>query len=75
MMKEKVNAAEINANNLAAVQTRCQEREDKLYKQIEKQNEINQSFAEIISKYEVKIDEIKEDVATIKTDVAVLKNK
>lgn len=57
------------------VQARCQEREDKLYKQLEKQNEINGKFAAIIAQYDVKLEEIREDVSVIKTDIAVLKNK
>ena len=55
-----------NAENMEKVQTRCQEREDKLYNQLEKQNTINGRFAEIIAQYEVKLDEIKEDVKDIK---------
>lgn len=51
------------------------EREEKLYIQLGKQNEINERFAEIIAKYDVKLDEIRDDVAVIKMDVEVLKNK
>lgn len=64
-----------NQENMLAMQERCQEREDKLYIQLEKQNTINGRFAEIIAQYEIKLDEIKDDVSTIKTDIAVLKNK
>lgn len=74
-VKDKEDIVKTNAENMAAVQARCQEREDKLYQQIEKQNEINAGFAEIIAKYDVKLEEIRDDVATIKTDVAVLMNK
>lgn len=63
-----------NAANMEKVQQRCQEREDKLYAQLEKQNEINGSFATIIAQYEVKLEEIREDVSEIKTDVAALRN-
>lgn len=55
-----------NQENMAAVQSRCQEREEKLYAQLEKQNEINGKFAAIIAQYEVKLDEIKSDVKEIK---------
>lgn len=55
-----------NAENMAQVQARCQEREDKLYAQLEKQNTINGRFAEIIAQYEVTLDIIKEDVKDIK---------
>lgn len=64
-----------NAANMEKVQARCQEREDKLYTQLEKQNEINGRFATIIAQYEVKLEGIREDVAEIKTDVAALRNQ
>lgn len=64
-----------NAENMEKVQARCQEREDKLYNQLEKQNEINGKFAAIIAQYDVKLEEIREDIADIKTDVAALRNQ
>lgn len=64
-----------NAENMDKVQKRCQEREDKLYEQLEKQNTINGRFAEIIAQYEVTLDVIKTDISDIKTDIAVIKNK
>ena len=64
-----------NKENMAAVQARCKEREEKLYTQLEKQNEINGRFAEIIAQYEVKLDEIKADVKEIKEDVLTIKAK
>lgn len=64
-----------NAANMEKVQARCQEREDKLYAQLEKQNEINGRFATIIAQYEVKLEAIREDVAEIKNDVIALINK
>ena len=64
-----------NAANMEKVQARCQEREDKLYSQLEKQNEINGRFATIIAQYEVKLEAIREDVAEIKSDVTALINK
>ena len=64
-----------NAENMEKVQARCQEREDKLYTQLEKQNEINGKFAAIIAQYDVKLEEIREDIADIKTDVAALRNQ
>ena len=64
-----------NKENMAAVQARCQEREDKLYIQLEKQNEINGRFAEIIAQYDVKLDTIQTDISEIKTDIAVIKSK
>ena len=62
-----------NQESMDAVQARCKEREDKLYTQLEKQNEINGRFAEIIAQYEVKLDEIKEDVKDIKQEVLIIK--
>lgn len=64
-----------NQDNMATVQARCKEREDKLYTQLEKQNEINGKFAEIIAQYEVKLDEIKDDVKDIKQEVLIIKSK
>lgn len=58
-----------NADNMAAVQARCKEREDKLYNQLEKQNEINGRFAEIIAQYEIKLDNIQTDLNEIKNVV------
>lgn len=66
---------EQSQKNMEAVQARCKEREDKLYNQLEKQNEINGRFAEIIAQYEVKLDEIKGDVKEIKEDVLLIKAK
>ena len=64
-----------NKENMAAVQARCKEREEKLYTQLEKQNEINGRFAEIIAKYDFKIEEIREDIKEIKSDVMTIKAK
>lgn len=64
-----------NAENMAAVQARCKEREDKLYIQLEKQNEINGKFANIIAQYDIKLTEIQEDISEIKTDISALANK
>lgn len=74
-IKQREAAAAQNAENMAAVQKRCQEREEKLYIQLEKQNTINGRFAEIIAQYEIKLDEIKDDVKEIKEDVLLIKAK
>ena len=58
-----------NQENMAAVQERCKEREDKLYNQLEKQNEINGKFAAIIAQYDVKLDAIQTDINDIKNVV------
>lgn len=64
-----------NKNNMAQVQQRCKEREDKLYLQLEKQNEINGKFANIIAQYDIKLTEIQEDIGEIKADINSLINK
>lgn len=64
-----------NAENMQKVQERCQEREDKLYNQLEKQNEINGQFAAIIAQYDVKLNNIQKDIDEIKTDVNIIMNK
>lgn len=64
-----------NQANMEAVQARCKEREEKLYVQLEKQNEINGKFANIIAQYDVKLDTMQSDINDIKQDVAVIMNK
>lgn len=58
-----------NNENMDKVQSRCKEREDKLYAQLEKQNEINGKFAQIIAQYEIKLDNIQADINEIKKEV------
>ena len=48
-------------------------REDKLYTFLEDTAAINAKFAEIIARYETKLDEIKQDVKDIKTDIIEIK--
>lgn len=59
--------------NMEAVQERCKEREDKLYEEIKEGREINGKFAEIIAKYDTKLDEIIADVKEIKEDIIEIK--
>ena len=61
-----------NNENMEKIQERCKAREDKLYAQLEKQNEINGKFASIIAQYEVKLDNMQSDINDIKS--AVLNN-
>lgn len=75
MEKDKDELAQQNAENMKQVQQRCQEREDKLYNFMITQQGINDGFRQIIEKYQVKLDGISEDVAIIKTDIEVLKNR
>lgn len=58
-----------NNENMEKVQARCKEREDKLYLQLEKQNEINGQFAQIIAQHSIKLDNLQEDVSDIKTAI------
>lgn len=60
------NTTKQNNDNMAAVQARCKEREERLYEQLEKQNEINGRFAQIIAQYEIKLDIIQTDINDIK---------
>ena len=69
------DTTEQNKANMEAVQARCKEREEKLYSQLEKQNEINGKFANIIAQYDVKLDAMQSDINDIKQDVAVIMNK
>ena len=55
-----------NADNMAAVQERCKEREEKLYQQIEKAQEINGQAISTITLYAEKLETIQEDVKDIK---------
>lgn len=58
-----------NNENMEKVQSRCKEREDKLYEQLEKQNEINGKAIATITLYAEKLEAIQEDVREIKTIV------
>jgi hypothetical protein len=49
-----------------------QQRESNLMDFIQRSQEINAEFAEIIAKYEVKLDEIKKDIEDIKDEVGEL---
>lgn len=75
MEADKDELAKQNAENMKQVQAKCQEREDKLYNFMISQQSINDGFRQIIEKYQIKIDGIYEDVAIIKNDIEVLKNK
>lgn len=53
--------------------TESKTREEKLYSFLEDSAAINAKFAEIIARYETKLDEIKQDVKDIKTDIIEIK--
>lgn len=64
-----------NNENMAAVQARCKEREEKLYAQLDKYNETNGKFANIIAQYDIKLNTIQSDINDIKTDINILTNR
>ena len=49
-----------------------QQRENNLIDFLKRSQEINAEFAEIIAKYEVKLDEIQKDIEDIKEDIGEL---
>lgn len=61
-----MNTTEQNKANMEQVQARCAEREEKLYQQIEKNQEINGQAIATISHYAEKLDTIHDDVKEIK---------
>lgn len=63
------------SDQLASLQERCQKREDALRREIKESQGINNKFAEIIAKYDVKLDIIHNDISTIKNDIVAIKNE
>lgn len=66
---------EESARNMEKVQQRCKEREDKLYKEIELNREINNKAIETIAKYAERLDTIQSDISDIKTDITIIMAK
>ena len=66
---------EINAKNMEQVQSRCKEREEKLYQEIKENREVNAKAIETIAHYAEKLDTIQEDVKEIKSDITVIMTK
>lgn len=60
------NSTEQNKVNMEQVQARCAEREEKLYEQINRAQEINGQAIATISQYAGKLDVIHEDIKDIK---------
>lgn len=60
------NTTQQNKENMEKVQERCAEREEILYKQIEKAQEINGQAIATITLYAEKLDSIQADVKEIK---------
>lgn len=63
-----------NKETITEIQVQSKEREEKLYSFLEDTAAINAKFAEIIARYETKLDEIKQDVKDIKTDIIDIKS-
>lgn len=63
------NTTQENRDNMAAVQERCKEREDKLYTYLEKAQEINGQAIATLAKYDAKLDTIQNDLDAIKAKV------
>lgn len=66
------NTTAENKANMAAVQARCKEREDKLYDELKESREINNKAMGILSQYAEKLDHIQSDVEDIKHDITVI---
>ena len=60
------NTTEQNKISMAAVQERCKEREEKLYEQLQKAQEINGKAIATITLYAEKLEAIQTDVREIK---------
>lgn len=63
------NTTQENRDNMAAVQERCKEREDKLYTYLEKAQEINGQAIATLARYDAKLDTIQNDLDAIKAKV------
>lgn len=64
-----------NEMNMAQVQARCADREDKLYKELAESRAINRQSIDILAHYAEKFDAIQSDISEIKTDITVIKAK
>ena len=64
-----------NAENMEKVQARCKEREDKLYTELAKSQEVNSKAIETIAHYAEKLDVIQKDISDIKTDITIIKSQ
>ena len=75
MKDEKETFREENKANMEQVQARCKEREDKLYIELAKSQEVNREAIETIAKYAEKLDVIQKDIGEIKTDITIIKSQ
>lgn len=62
-----INTTDQNKANMEQVQARCAEREEKLYQQIERNQEINGQAIATITLYAERLETIQADVKDIKT--------
>ena len=61
-----------NKANMAQVQARCKEREDKLYQELALNREVNRKAIDTIAHYAEKLDVIQKDISDIKTDITII---
>jgi septal ring factor EnvC (AmiA/AmiB activator) len=61
-----------NIANMEKVQARCKEREDKLYAELAKSQEVNSKAIATIAHYAEKLDVIQKDISDIKTDITII---
>lgn len=63
-----------NADNMAKVQARCKEREDKLYEELRLSRDVNARAIATIAHYAEKLDVIQKDISDIKTDITIIRS-
>lgn len=61
--------------NMANVQKKCQEREDKLYAEIAENRKVNSKAIETIALYAERLTHMETTIDEIKTDVVIIKEK
>lgn len=69
------NTTAENAANMAAVQARCAEREEKLYNEIDECRKINAQAIATLTLYAERLGCIEEDLREVKTEVTKICNK
>lgn len=58
--------------NMASVQERCKEREERLYEEIAENRRVNEKAIDTIGQYASKLDNIQSDVKEIKQDLSLI---
>lgn len=69
------NMTKANAENMEKVQTRCAEREDKLYEEIKENREVNSKAIATIGLYADRLNHIEDNLEDVKSDVSIIKEK